>query len=301
MARLSGLIPAAATPLLPGAFEVDHGGLVEHCRRLLSLGADGINLLGTTGEATSLAVEQRIAAMEAVAASGLPLGRFMVGTGTAALGDTVRLTQRAVDLGFAGALVLPPFFYKGVEEDGLAAYFGALVDKVGRAALRLYYYHMPQNTGVPCSFELIGRLRARWPETLIGLKDSSGDLAHAAGLARAHPGFDVFPSAEGGIRDMDGGLFAGVISATLNVTVPLVSKDARGADPGAVEAAVAIRAALSSVPLVPAVKSALADLTGAAAFSGVLPPWSPLSGERKAALGDRLATTRYAELGARFR
>src|SRR5690606_39222590 len=118
MQRLSGVVAAAATPL-NADFTIDTARLVEHCAWLLDGGGcHGINLLGTTGEATSFSVEQRLAAMTAIARSGLPLERFMVGTGAAALADAVGLTAAAMELGFAGALLLPPFYYKGIDDDG---------------------------------------------------------------------------------------------------------------------------------------------------------------------------------------
>ena len=123
--NLHGVIAAAATPIT-STWQIDNDHLIEHCRWLLGPGGcDGINLLGTTGEASSFSVAQRLGAMEAVAKAGLPLDRFMVGTGAAALGDTCMLTSAARDLDFAGALVIPPFYYKSIGQDGLQAYFRA--------------------------------------------------------------------------------------------------------------------------------------------------------------------------------
>ena len=96
-------------------------------RYLLDNGCDGLNVLGTTGEATSFSLSQRQRLMSAYKSAGLPLERLMVGTGAAALADAIALTQHAADLGFAGALLLPPFYYKGVPDDGLAAYIAAIV------------------------------------------------------------------------------------------------------------------------------------------------------------------------------
>jgi 4-hydroxy-tetrahydrodipicolinate synthase len=161
MTKLQGVIAAAATPLGPD-LAIDLERLVAHCRWLLGEGGcDGINLLGTTGEATSFPVEARLAAMKAIARSGLPLDRFMVGTGAAALDDAVRLTAEAKSLGFAGALLLPPFYYKGIDADGLVAYVEAVIAKVGPAGLALYLYHFPQNSGVPYTIEVVTRLRKR--------------------------------------------------------------------------------------------------------------------------------------------
>ena len=176
MSSLKGVIAAAATPLHDD-LTIDLDALVAHCGHLLGGGGcDGINLLGTTGEATSFPVEQRLAAMRAVASSGLPLSRFMVGTGCAALDDAVTLTRAAKELGFAGALLLPPFYYKGIGAEDVAAYVGAVIDRVGADGLPLYLYHFPANSGVPYAPEAVRRLRGTYPDTVLGLKDSSGDL-----------------------------------------------------------------------------------------------------------------------------
>ena len=179
--RLRGVIAAAATPLNTD-FSIDIERLIQHCRALLTEGCDGINLLGTTGEATSFSVEQRLAAMQAVARSGLPMSQFMVGTGAASLSDAVRLTREARDLDFTGALVLPPFYYKPIDNVGLFAYFDELINRVG-ADLRLYLYNFPQLSGVPYSLEFVQALKKKYPRQLLGLKDSSGDTSYAIAMA----------------------------------------------------------------------------------------------------------------------
>lgn len=295
MNRLKGVIAAAATPLKDDS-SIDLERLVEHCRFLLGEGGcDGINLLGTTGEATSVPVEERLRAMRAVAGSGLPLARFMVGTGAAALDDAVRLTGAAKELGFAGALLLPPFYYKGIEADALVAYVCAVVERVGRDGLPLYLYHFPANSGVPFAPEVVARLRDLFPDAVKGLKDSTGDLDYSGGLAKALPGFDVFPSAEAAIgRAAELGL-AGCISATANVTGPFAQAAWSGTTvaerQAGLAAAVAIRAAIARFPLVAAVKETLALLSGDAAWRRLVPPLAPLSRTQAEALAKALEGT----------
>ena len=295
MNSLKGVIAAAATPLKDDC-SIDLERLVEHCRFLIGEGGcDGINLLGTTGEATSFPVEERIRAMRAVAGSGLPLARFMVGSGAAALDDAVRLTRAAKELGFAGALLLPPFYYKGIEADALVAYVSAVIDRTGRDGLPLYLYHFPANSGVPFTPEIVARLRDAFPDVLKGLKDSTGDLDYSGGLAKALPGFDVFPSAEAAIgRAAELGL-AGCISATANVTGPfpqaaLAGNTAAEREAG-LAAAVGIRAEIARFPLVAAVKETLALLSGDAAWRRLVPPLAPLSAAQSDALAKALAAT----------
>lgn len=295
MTTLQGVIAAAATPLKPD-LSIDHGRLVAHCAWLLGEGGcDGINLLGTTGEATSFSVEQRIVAMRAVADAGLPLERFMVGTGAAALDDACRLTVEAKALGFAGALLLPPFYYKGIGEDALVSYVETVVRRVGADGLKLYLYHFPANSGVPYAPGAVRRLRDALPDTLAGLKDSSGDLDYAAGLARDLPGFDVFPSAEGALGRAAELGFAGCISATANVTGPFAQAAWRGATEAAraegLSQAVAIRAEIAKFPLVAAVKEALALTRGEDGWRRLVPPLGALSQDQRDALRAALAAT----------
>lgn len=294
MTKLKGVIAAAATPLGTDlSIDLDH--LVRHCRWLLDEGGcDGINLLGTTGEATSFSAGQRIEAMRAVASGGLPLDRFMVGTGAASLNDAVRLTAEAKILGFAGALLLPPFYYKGIEAEGLLAYVDFLVRRVGAEGLSLYLYHFPANSGVPYSADVVARLRDRLPDTLVGLKDSSGDLDYSADLVRRLPGFDVFPSAEASLGRAAELGFAGCISATANVTGRFAQAGWSGegiAKSGGLASAVEIRAAIARFPLVAAVKAALGLMTGDAGWWRVMPPLIDLADAQTETLRQALACT----------
>ena len=297
--RLTGVIAAAATPLREDN-SIDLAKLVSHCEWLLKQGCDGINLLGTTGEATSFAVEERLAAMKAVAQGHLPLDRIMVGTGAAALGDAVRLTGAARELGFAGALLLPPFYYKGIDSASLVAYVETVMSRVGMQGLKLYLYHFPQLSGVPYAIEVVEWLHKSHPEQVIGLKDSSGDLAFSAELARRLPTLDVFPSAEGALAKALDHRFAGCISATVNITAPFAAEGWKRlgtpASAKSIADASAIREALSTLPIISSTKWALADLYGDASWHRLAPPLRTLTAAEQAALRTALAKTRYPEL-----
>jgi len=193
--KLSGVIAAIATAT-DGKGNPDCARSVALARFLIDHGCDGLNVLGTTGEATSYTVAQRQAVMNAYRAAGLPLDRMMVGTGAAATGDAVALTRHAAELGFGGALVLPPFYYKGVPDDGLSAYVAAIVEGTAERPIPLYLYHFPQLSGLPWPVVLIRSLRAAHGERIAGLKDSSGDMAYARSAAAIDPAFKVFPSTE---------------------------------------------------------------------------------------------------------
>jgi 4-hydroxy-tetrahydrodipicolinate synthase len=287
--RLRGVVAATATPV-DAEFRPDLERLVRHCRALLDSGCDAINLLGTTGEATAFGVEQRVAVMRAIAESGLPLDRFMVGTGVPALDETVRLTRTACELGFAGALVLPPFYYPDVRDDGLVAYVDALVARVDHPRLAVYLYHIPQNTKVPWPLEVVARLRERHGATLAGLKDSAGDLAYARSIVAALPGFDVFPSSEATLGSAGADGFAGCISATVNVTAreSQAAWSGQGTAGGATAAkkAAELRAIVAGHPLVAAVKSLLAVRYRDDEWRRVALPLVALAADRAAALRD---------------
>ncbi len=280
---LSGVIAAVATPVGDdGAPDLKRA--VKLARFLLDNGCDGLNVLGTTGEATSFSLDERMAVMSAYKAQGLPLNRLMVGTGAAAVSDAVALTRHAAELGFAGALVLPPFYYKGVPDDGLAAYIDALVQATADNPIPIYLYHFPAMSGIPWHVALIKRLRQSFPSRIVGLKDSSGDMAFARSAAAIAPDFAVFPSTEAALIEARSGAFAGCISATANLNADLCARAWRAGDQAALDAAVTIRKLFDGKPLVSGVKALLAHIHGDPALARVKPPLAPFSAADRAAV-----------------
>ena len=217
---LRGVIAAVAT-IIDGKGAPDPARSLKLARHLLDNGCDGLNVLGTTGEATSFSREERMGLMSAYREQGLPMQRLMVGTGAAALSDAIALTRHAAELGFAGALVLPPFYYKGVPDDGLAAYIDAIVKATADKPVPIYLYHFPAQSGLPWHIALIRRLRDAHGSRIAGVKDSSGDMPYAREAAKVAPDFDVFPSTEACLIEARGGAFAGCISATANCNADL--------------------------------------------------------------------------------
>jgi 4-hydroxy-tetrahydrodipicolinate synthase len=280
---LRGVIAAVATPVTPDG-EPDLARATKLARYLVDNGCDGLNVLGTTGEATSFSLAQRQSVMSAYAKAGLPLDRMMVGTGAAAVADAVALTRHAAALGFAGALVLPPFYYKGVPDDGLAAYIGALVVATAAQPIPIYLYHFPAQSGLPWHPKLVRRLLDTFGQRLVGLKDSSGDMAYAREVAAISPNFNVFPSTEAVLIEARGGAFAGCISATANLNADLCQRAWSQGDAAALDSAVAIRKLFDGRPLVPGVKALLAHIHRDAALARVLPPLAPFSAADNAAV-----------------
>jgi 4-hydroxy-tetrahydrodipicolinate synthase len=290
--RLSGVIAALPTPVTVDD-RPDIPRFVALARRLLDDGCDALNVCGTTGEATSLSVAQRALVMSAAVAA-LPPTRLMVGTGAAAVSDAVSLTRLAAELGFAGALLLPPFYYKGVPNAGVVAYVEAVARATEDCPIPLYLYHFPALSGVPYTPELVAELRRRLPGRIVGLKDSSGDLDYARTVAGIAKDFAVFPSNEATLQEARSGTFAGCISATATVNSAFCAKAWRAGDAAAQATATAIRVLVSAGPLIPRIKSVVADMMGDPAYAAVLPPMAALPAEEAAALATavrRLAAT----------
>jgi 4-hydroxy-tetrahydrodipicolinate synthase len=280
---LAGVIAAIPTAVDEHG-EPDLARSVALAQHLLDNGCDGLNVLGTTGEATSFSLLQRQRLMSAYRGAELPMQRLMVGTGAAALADAISLTQHAAGLGFAGALVLPPFYYKNVPEQGLADYIGAIVASTSNQPIPLYFYHFPAQSGVPWPLDLIVRLRLEHGPRIAGLKDSSGDLAYARAAAAIAPDFAVFPSNEAVLLEARTGVFAGCISATANLNADLCARAWRTGDAEALETAVGIRRLFDGKPLVPGVKALVGHIHDDPAWAHVMPPWVEVSAADRAAL-----------------
>ncbi len=272
---LRGVIAAAATPITSD-LEPDLQRFVALCGWLLDRGCEGLNICGTTGEATSFTTPQRMAIMNAAAAA-LPLGRLMVGTGAAAIGDAIALTKHAAELGFAAALVIPPFYYKGVADDGIVRLFERIVAATAERPIDFYLYNFPALSGVAYSPSLVERLRTEFGNRIAGLKDSSGDLDYAARIVALSPELRVFPSSEGVLLKARAGEFAGCISASANLNSAFCARAFHAGDEEALQTATQIRALVSRKALIPSIKTVLAFLMKDAAFEGVLPPLTPLS------------------------
>lgn len=217
--RLGGVFAAVLTPLdLDGI--ADPVRLAAHCRWLLSRGCDGLAVLGTTGEANSFSVDERLAILDGLADAGISGDALLPGTGCCAVADTVALSRRAVTLGAAAVLMLPPYYYKNVSDDGLFAAYAEVIEGVGDRALKIVLYHFPQMTGVPLSVALIERLVSRYPDTVIGMKDSSDDLSNMISVCRTVPGFKVFSGSDERLLPLLRAGGAGCITAVANIASP---------------------------------------------------------------------------------
>jgi 4-hydroxy-tetrahydrodipicolinate synthase len=263
--------------------------MAAHCRWLLGNGCNGLAILGTTGEANSLGVSERIAVIEGLIARGISPTVLLPGTGTTAITDTVLLTRRAAELGCRGALLLPPFFYKNPSEDGLFAYYSEVANRVG-GGIKLYFYHFPAQSAVPITVELVARLLRACPGVFKGVKDSSGDFANTASYVRnfAQDGFEVYCGDDGALQKLlqEGG--AGCITAASNVgsAVSAVVYGNWDSEVGAQAQLrlAAIRKAVTSAPLIPGLKSLIARHHADPAWTRIRPPHLKLSAEAQVPL-----------------
>lgn len=292
--RLQGVYAPVLTPFHTGNGRPHTELFLHHCRWLTAQGA-GLAIFGTNSEAASLSVAERMELTDALIAGGIPASRLMPGTGACAITDAVALTAHALSHGVPGVLAIPPFFFKGVSDDGLFAYYAELIERVGDARLAVYLYHIPQLSHAPITMGLIERLRKRYPHNICGAKDSSGNWDNTQAMldAFAPDGFSVFPASESLLsRALPLGA-AGCISATVNVNPAGVQALYQGwatpEGPALQARADRIRGIFQSTAMIPAMKAVLARASGDAAWRGVRPPLQRLDPGAEAALFDQLA------------
>jgi 4-hydroxy-tetrahydrodipicolinate synthase len=292
-APVHGLWCAMLTPL-DAAGNVDHALLAAHARRLLAQDVDGVAPFGTTGEGQSFAVSERKAGVDALLAAGIPANRVVAATGCAALPETIALTRHGVEAGCAACLVLPPFFWKDVTDNGLFAWYARLIEAVADPRLRIYLYHIPQVTGTPLSVELIARLAAAFPEVIAGVKDSAGDWANSAALLQSVPQLAILVGHEPHLPRLMRAGGAGTICGVANMFPPLVrallAPTATAADEQRVAEFIEIA---FRQPFLAGFKAIVAEQTRNPAWRALRPPLVPLGEEPRRAL---LAALRDAGL-----
>lgn len=278
--QLSGLLIPALTPFAAD-LTPDADAFVSHCNWLIQHGGDGLAVFGTTSEANSLSMEERMRLLDALIDSGMAPQRLLPGTGTCAVPDTVRLTRHATEHGCGGVLMLPPFYYKGVTDEGLFSYFSQVIDEVGHAGLRIYLYHIPPMSSVPFSLPLIERLAKGYPDVVVGIKDSGGDWPYTESLLENFPQLSVFPGSEAFLLDGLRHGAAGCITASGNVNpggIRALIDNWRRTDADQLQAGLTgVRKVVQSFPMIPALKAILADHRDDAGWLRVRPPLRPLA------------------------
>ena len=289
-AAFRGIWPALLTPLTAD-LRIDHARFAAHCRSLIDRGCFGVTAFGTTGEGPSFSMAERQEAIDQLIANGIPAGQIMVSTSCAALPETLELTRHAVSAGVHGCLMLPPFFLKGVSDQGVIDSYRYVLDAMGSdlPQLRLYLYHIPQVTGVGLSHPVIATLKAMYPDTILGIKDSACTTAHSIGLAEAFmKDLTVYVGFEPDLPEMGRRGSTGAISGLANfmprLVHRLVTQPDAAATPAERERVVRLIGLLDGYSLMPALKGIMAMLTGEPAWLRVRAPLVALTQGEFAAL-----------------
>jgi 4-hydroxy-tetrahydrodipicolinate synthase len=278
---LFGGINAAVLTAMNPDYSVNLDRMAAHAKWLLANGCNGLGVLGTTGEANSFSASERKAIVEGLVGRGVPAGAMMPGTGVSSITETVELTEHARAQGCRGVLLLPPFYYKGPSDDGLFSFFDEVAKRVG-GGIALYLYNFPQQSAVPFSLSLIGRLLDAHPGVFKGVKDSSGDYANMKAMidAFASRGFEVYSGSDEYVQKIlaEGG--AGCITAASNCNSHwggIVYAKRTGPEADAAQAMLtATRKAATSAPLIPNLREVIARSTGDSGWRTIRPPHLPL-------------------------
>lgn len=291
----SGILAPALTAFTK-QLEIDAERTVAHFQWLLKQGCDALVIFGTTSEANSLSVTERTRFLEYAIANGIDPRKLLPGTGCCSLPDSVVLSKHAIGLGCPGVLMLPPFYYKAVSDEGLFRYFAALIERVGDDRLRIYLYHIPPISQVAISFDLIERLTTELPGVVIGIKDSSGDWEHTRQLIDrfAPAGFRVFPGNELHLLSALRAGGKGCISAFANVNPALLQKvfqKWQGSEADSLQQEVERQGrALRKYPVIPGLKAILAESRKDPGWENIRPPLVELPAAQREALFGELGT-----------
>ena len=290
-----GVWVPALTPL-NAALDVDRDRHLAHVRWLLAEGCHGVTLFGTTGEATSFSVAERKRVLEQTLEAGVSPERLMVGCGCTAPSDTVELTRHATESGVYKVLLLPPFYYKGVSDEGLFRSYAHIVERVGCDKLQIFLYHFPRLSTVPLGHELVERLMMEFPDTVVGFKDSSGDRESTRSLIETFPGLAVFPGTETLMVEAlrTGG--EGCITATANINpagIRGVYDSWRSGDDTLSQLEVrmsTVRKTVQTHAMIPALKFLVAKMRSDPGWRAVRPPLVEMDESTGRALADQLGT-----------
>jgi 4-hydroxy-tetrahydrodipicolinate synthase len=303
--RFSGILAPVITPF-NADLSPDANRLIAHCRWLLAQDV-GLAVFGTNSEANSLSVPEKIELLDRLIDAGIDPARLMPGTGCCALPDSVMLTEHAVRSRCGGVLMLPPFYYKGVSDDGLFKSYAEVIERVASRDLRVYLYHIPPVSQVGLSIELVERLTGAYPEIIAGIKDSSGDWDNTRALLE-HRGddFRVFSGSESFLlRNLQAG-GAGCISAAANVNPASIRRLYKEWQTPAAESLqqelddireILQMPALQMPTMIPALKAVVAHFADDPDWETVRPPLLPLCEDRKSTLLARLSQRGFAMPG----
>jgi 4-hydroxy-tetrahydrodipicolinate synthase len=280
---LAGVYAAALTPVRDDLQIIDQA-LVSHCHDLIQRGCRGVVLFGTTGEGPSFTLQQRKTALERLIWSGIEPQQIFVGTSFSAIDDVVELTRMATRLNCLGTLLMPPFFYKKIDERGVVAFYREVIRRAADPQLKIILYHIPQYSGVPITLEVIKTLRTEFPESIVGLKESEGNLPFSRQILEQFPQFHVFVGNELHISEAVAAGASGAISGMANIFPELIrslyddGKDSSA--PNHNEQVKRLMEVIKKFSSIPAMKQVLAFQKGEA-WQTLVPPLYPLDHEQQ--------------------
>jgi 4-hydroxy-tetrahydrodipicolinate synthase len=290
---IKGLIAPILTPF-DNQLKVDQKMYNDLAQNLMENGCSGLAPFGTTGESLSVGNKERMIAIEGLVKSGINPNTLIPGTGLCNLPDTIEITKHAIDLGCLGAMTLPPFYFKGMSDDGLYEYFEKLIEGVNDSRLKIYLYHIPQVCGVGLSIDLVQKLKSSYPQFIIGIKDSSGVWENTEALLKIK-GLVVYPGAELPVIEAIKLGAPGCISATANLNSKDISKVIDLCHSGDWKEAEELQKKVKSVRLlfqdyapIPAQKSLLALQTKNTMWNNLRPPFVPISENKTNELANKL-------------
>ena len=288
--EISGVLAPVITPFNED-LSVDTERLIDFCRWLLARSC-GLAVFGTNSEANSLTVEERLELLDRLVDAGIDPTRMMPGTGCTSIMDSVRLSARATELGCAGVLMLPPFYYKGVSDEGLFRAFSEVIERVGDAKLRIYLYHIPPIAQVPITLNLTERLLKRYPKIVVGMKDSSGSWDNTHDMLQAFPKLRMFVGSESFLLSNMRAGGVGCISATANVNpggIDALYRNWKSAEADEIQSGLSrLRDLLMKRPMIPTLKAVAAEASGHEGWRRVRPPLVELNERDAAALASEL-------------
>ncbi len=294
--RFQGVLIPVPTPFT-ASFKPDAKRFIEFCKWTLNQGAHGLAIFGTTSEGNSMSFSQRCELLDQLIGAGVPAAKLMPGAGACSLDEAVKLTQKATAAGCGGVLLLPPFYYKIANDDGIFRFVSEVVQQVGSTDLRVYLYHIPPMAILPFGIELVGRLIKAYPETIVGIKDSSGDWSNTETLLREYPDFDVFPGSEifllQGLRAGSSGCITATGSVNPSGLREVFDKWQTAEADDLQARASEIRKTIQNYPMIAAVKTMIAHFHEDPVWATVAPPLLPLDDDVASALLSDLSSIKF--------
>ncbi len=285
---LNGVWAAVLTPMYAN-LSCNYEQLSAHCFDMIANGCAGVVLFGTTGEGPSFSVAERKEALEKLVSLGFDPKKIILGNGSSCILDTVALARETLRY-HATFLVAPPCYYKNVSDDGVIAFYREVIQRVADPKLRILLYHIPQMTGVPISLQVVRSLCREFPDIVIGIKESEGNLSLTRKILEELPHFKVFVAKGTQIIEATqsggAGAICGMASLYPELICSLYQQGLKANVPNP-KILSAITQAFEGIPFIPAAKALMEKRQGVV-WHAVRPPLAPLHDDQKRAFFSNL-------------